>query len=574
MPLPPHRDPGQPATGSPGRYLWWLLCRQLRRALLGALWGTLSMVGITVAPYFVGRAVDDGMRAGNIGALARWVVAFCLLGAFTAVASILRHRTMTFARMDAAMRTVQVVTRRIAKLGAVLPRRVSSGEIVSIGTTDVNQIAEVMTIAGPGVGSVVACVVVISLVAAVSPLLAIVIAVGVPVVVIAVGPLLSRLQHSETRYRGQQGELTASTGDIVAGLRVLRGIGGEAMFYKRYVSRSQRLKSEGYRVGAVSSWIHALGVGLPGILLALVTWLAARMVAAEQISFGDMVASYGYVAALWVPVATFIEGSASLIGGRVAASRVIKLYSLESEVAQADSQPWPQEVAELHDVDSGLTIPDGQLLGVASAQLAEVTKLCDRLARYVDSAARYGTVSLRDIDLSQLREHILLADNDAYLFAAALRDMIAPSGDVADDTIARAIHAAAADDIIVSQPHGLDSLIEPQGRNLSGGQRQRIRIARALVANPQILILVEPSSAVDAHTELMFAQRLRDARQHQTTIVVGTSPLLLGACDVVAYLADGQVTAVAPHAELLTTHAAYRALVMPEADDSLAGENL
>jgi ABC-type multidrug transport system fused ATPase/permease subunit len=579
MALPPHPDPGTPDSRGPGRYLWWLVTSQPWRVLRGALWGTLWMSALMLEPYLIRGAINDGLVAGDRGALVWWSAAMAAVGLASAGIGLLRHRTMTFVRMDAAYRTVQVVTRRVARLGAALPRRVATGEVVTIGTTDIAQVARVLTITGPGVGALVACGVVAVLVIGISPLLGVLIVLGVPAVTVVVGPLLARLRRVETGYRRRQGELTARAGDIVAGLRVLRGIGGEQLFAGRYRGLSQRLRAEGYRVGAVTSWVRALAVGLPGLFVALVTWLAARMVAQGSLQVGDLVAVYAYAAVLVVPVSFIIEGGHDLVHGLVAARRVVDLLNLAPDVEDGDEDededegtvPGPAPPADLQDPGSGLAVRAGELLAVAAADPAAAAALADRLGRYTGTEARFGGVPLARLPLAEVRRRILVAEGDAYLFAGTLRDLLRPAAATDDATIARYLHAASAEDIVDGLPDGLDTPIGTQARTLSGGQRQRVRLARALLADPEVLILLEPTSAVDAHTEAAITDRLRAVRAGRTTVVATTSPLLLDRADRVAYLVDGRVAATGSHAELLTGCPGYRTLVTRGTEPEPAG---
>jgi ABC-type multidrug transport system fused ATPase/permease subunit len=172
--------------------------------------------------------------------------------------------------------------------------------------------------------------------------------------------------------------------------------------------------------------------------------------------------------------------------------------------------------------------------------------------------------------LPQVRRRILVADNEADLFAGTLREVVSGRWgpyDKDDATIDRAVHAAVAQDIVRALPDGLDSLLDAQGRNLSGGQRQRIRLVRALLADPEVLLALEPTSALDAHTEAAVAARLRAVRSGRTTLVTGTSPLLLDQADTVYYLVDGKVAAVGSHRKLLGEEPGYRALVARGAED-------
>src|SRR6476469_1137110 len=559
-PKVPYPDPGVPDARGPLRYLWWLVKRQRWRVLLGATLATTWMVLLMLPPYLLARAIDDGLRARDLGTLALWLVVLAGTGAANTAIGIFRHRTMTFIRNAAGYRTVQVVVRHAVGVGAELPRRVTSGEVVSIGAADLDRISRTMTSTGPGVGAVVTYVVVAVLLVAISPLLATVVLVGVPLLVVSVGPLLNRLRRTETTYREHQGTLTSRAGDIVAGLRVLCGIGGKDMFAERYRRGSQRLRAEGYRVGAVASWIEGVGVGMPSLFLAAVTWLAARMTAAGEITVGEMVAVYGYVAVLTTPVHFLIEAAQDISRGIVAARRVTTVLNLTPAVTDRPTVPAPPGPAELHDPDTGLSVRRGELLAVAAAVPAEATDLVDRLGRYTDSTVTWGGAPVSEMPLAEVRARILVADNDAYLFAGTLREAVS-TRDHDDADVRAAINVAMAEDVVAALPAGVDSFLEAQGRSVSGGQRQRLRLVRALLADPEVLLLVEPTSAVDAHTESVIAARLAEARRGRTTVVVGTSPLLLDRADRVAHLVDGRVVATGSHADLLATRPGYRALV-------------
>ncbi|MEV5211062.1 ABC transporter ATP-binding protein [Micromonospora sp. NPDC053740] len=558
------------------RYLWWLVRRQPWRVLRGSLIGTAWMIGLSARPYLIARAVDDGLRERDTRALALWVTAIVVAGVALSYLGIMRHRTMTFIREDAKARSAEVLLRHLSRIGAVLPRRVGAGEVSTIGGSDIDWTAQVLTLTGPGVGAVVAYGVIAVVLWSISPMLALCVLVGVPVVGLIVGPLLRRLEQVESVYRRQQGALTARSGDIVAGLRVLAGVGGRDLFARRYAARSQELRAEGYRVGAVNSWIDAATVAIPGLFLAAVVWLTARMAVTGDVTIGELVAVYGYVATLIVPVWFLLEGSYQLIRGRVAARRIADLLNVTPddvggpgrrwpgavpEARQPDDRAGPDRPADLHDPVSGLTVRAGQLTGVAADDPAAAVALADRLGRYVASDVTWGAVPLREVALDEVRARILVADHDSYLFAGTLRDILCAGADGDDERIGAAVRTASAQDVVDALPAGLDTPIDARARTLSGGQRQRVRLARALSIEPEVLILVDPTSAVDAHTEARIAERLQVARAGQTTVVIATSPLLLGRADLVALLSAGRITATGSHADLLDDDPAYRHLV-------------
>ncbi|SOE11071.1 ABC-type multidrug transport system, ATPase and permease component [Streptomyces sp. 2323.1] len=567
------RGPAGPDHRSAGRYIWWLVHSQRGRVAAGATYGSLWMVGLMLPPYVLSRAIDDGLVPGRMPVLLGWVAVLLAVGVGNAWLAVMRHRTMTRIRMDATFRTVRAVVAQSLRLGAALPRKTTAGEVVTIGIGDVAVISQTLTMTGPGVGGVLAYAVVAVLLLAVSPLLALVVLLGVPLLAVLVGPLLGRLQGAETRYRERQSGLAAQLTDLVGGLRVLGGLGGKEVFAARYREASQELRAEGYRVGAVTSWVQALGVGLPTLFLAAVVWPAARMAAQGTITVGELVAVYGYAAALVVPVSFFIEGGYDLTRGLVAARRVVRFLRLEPDTADGRPEAGagrdvPEAPAVLRDPASGVEVVPGLLTVLAAARPAESAAVVDRLGRFADSAATWGAVRLDEIALSRVRESILVADNEADLFAGTLREVAAGRRDRSDEEIGRALHTALAEDIVRGLPDGLDAPVEAQGRNLSGGQRQRLRLARALLADPEVLLAVEPTSAVDAHTEAGIAARLHTARAGRTTVVTSTSPLLLDRADVVCFLVDGEVAAVGSHRALLAEQPGYRRLVARDADEA------
>jgi ABC-type multidrug transport system fused ATPase/permease subunit len=285
---------------------------------------------------------------------------------------------------------------------------------------------------------------------------------------------------------------------------------------------------------------------------------------------GELVSVYGYVAVLVRPVAYFIDWGYQLARGVVAARRVVRLLRLEPEPDDG-TRDAPAEPSVLYDPESGVRITPGRLTALAGARPADAAAVVDRLGRYAPTAATWGGVPLSDIPLPQVRARILVADHEADLFAGPLRELVGGRGGPADAEIMAAVRAAAAEDVVQGLADGLDSVIDAQGRNLSGGQRQRVRLVRALLAEPEVLLAVEPTSALDAHTEAAVADRLRGARRDRTTVVTTTSPLVLDRADVVHYLVDGKVAASGSHRRLLVEEPGYRALVTRDAGPAAPG---
>lgn len=555
LPVP---DPGHPDRRSPRRYLVWV-ARTQRRALLGGIaLGIVWMVSQALMPAVIGRAIDDGVTAKNVLALCTWAGVLLGLGMIQAVSGVTRHRFAVYNWLAAAYRTVQVISRQATRLGGTLPKRLTTGEVVSVGIADVSYIGDAMDITARGTGALVAIVVVAGIMLATAPPLGLIVVIGVPLIIAAAAPLLRPLHRRQVRQRELSGELNTRAADIVAGLRVLRGVGGEQVFAGRYREESQNVRRAGVEVARAESMLSGAEVLLPGLLIVLVTWVGARLAVEGRMSVGHLVAFYGYAVFLIEPMRTLGEAADKITKAHVAATRVVRILSLEPEFPDEGTRV-PPVPAQLADPTSGLLVRPGRLTAIAAADPVDAQAIADRLGRYAEAGAvRYGGVPLAEV--ADLRRRILVTVNEDRLFSGRLRDELA--GAEGDGDLQAALYAACAQGIV--DEVGLDSHVEEAGREFSGGQRQRLQLARALAADPDVLVLVEPTSAVDAHTEARIAGRLAKARGGRTTVVCTTSPLVLDRADHVAYVEGGLVVAEGAHTDLLRTTPAYAATVTRE----------
>jgi ABC-type multidrug transport system fused ATPase/permease subunit len=493
------------------------------------------------------------------------------IGVLQAAAGIMRHRFAVTNWLTAAYRTVQLVSRHAVHLGGTLPRKVSTGEVVAIGTSDLSHIGQVMDVSARFSGAVVSFLLVAGILLGTSVTLGLVVLVGVPLLMLLVGPLLRPLQQRSATQRHLMGGLSNTASDIVGGLRVLRGIGGEQVFLERYRRESQQARRAGVEVARLQSVLDALQVFLPGVFVVLVVWLGARQAVSGTITPGELVAFYGYSAFLMIPLRTVTEYANKLIRGRVSARRVCNVLALEPATREPVDPATPPPIgSELTDRRSGLRVRPGLLTAVVSDQPDDSALLADRLgmaAAETDDDVRLGGTPLTRLRPTDVRRRIVVSDTGATLLSGPLGDRLDVTG---RGDVASALATASAEDVLAALPEGLRTEVAERGREFSGGQRQRLVLARALAADPEILVLVEPTSAVDAHTEARIAGRLRDHRAGRTTVVTTSSPLVLDVADEVALLAGGRVVAVGTHVELLRSRADYRSVVTRQSDDEAA----
>jgi ABC-type multidrug transport system fused ATPase/permease subunit len=547
----PLDDPGTPDVRSPGRYLLWAAGRQKATIAGGVTFGIIAMVAQAVMPAIIGKAIDQGIDADDSGRLWLWAGVLMGVGVVQAAAGILRHRFAVANWLISAYTTVQVVARHAVRLGATLPRQVATGEVVSIGSSDLAHVGNSIEVMGRAAGAAVSFVVVAVILLNTSTTLGLVVLIGVPALLLLLGPLLKPLQTRNLAQREMMGELNTLASDIVGGLRVLRGIGGEEVFHRRYAAESQRVRAAGVQVARLQSVLDALQVFLPGVFVVIVVWLGARFAVKGTITPGELVAFYGYSAFLMIPLRTGTEVVNKLIRGLVAGRRICRVLSVQPEATDVETPLVASTRGELHDLRSGFRAGPGRITAVVAEVPEESAALADRIGRFADGPALLDGVSLSDLERGFVRRAIVVSDANATLFSGRLRDELDVRGVASDDDLMRAIATASADDVLDTVDGGLDTEVEERGRAFSGGQRQRMVLTRALVTDADILVLVEPTSAVDAHTEARIASRLRDHRAGRTTVITTASPLLLDQVDEVALMEEGQIVAVGTHRDLM-----------------------
>ena len=559
----PLDDPGVADHRTPGRFLWWLAMGQRRTLLGGMAFGIVWMSCQAVMPAVLGRAIDRGVAAKDARELVLWAGVMFAIGVVQAVSGIVRHRFAVTNWLTAAYRTVQLVTRQAVHVGGALPRKVSTGEVVAVGSSDLSHLGNVMDVTARFAGAIVSFLLVSVILLSTSVTLGLVVLIGVPLLMAMIGPMLSPLQRRAAHQRQMMSDLSNTATDIVGGLRVLRGIGGEQVFLERYRRESQATRAAGVQVAKLQSVLDALQVFLPGVFVVLVVWLGARSAVAGQITAGELVAFYGYSAFLMIPLRTATEFANKLIRARVSARRVCTVLALQPDVTDPESpMPSPPVGSPLHDARSGITVAPGRLTAIVSDDPDESALLADRLglaAAEVDDDVMLGGVPLTALPRAEVRRRIVVSDTSAQLFSGRLADRLDVTG---NRDVTAALWTASADDILDGLPERLDTIVTERGRSFSGGQRQRLVLARALTSDPEVLVLVEPTSAVDAHTEARIASRLRQHRAGRTTVVTTVSPLLLDTVDEVAFLVGGRVAATGTHASLLETDPGYRAVVV------------
>ena len=379
-----------------------------------------------------------------------------------------------------------------------------------------------------------------------------------PVLALAVLPLLPRATRRADLQREKAGRATELASDTVAGLRVLRGIGGEELFLGRYRRASQEVRRAAVRSARMWSLISAVQVLLPGLLLVAVVWYGARLALDGRITVGELVTVYSAVAFLLFPLRHFEEIAMAYSFSRPSAKRAARVLALRHAPrpapATGDRPRYGAAAADRSTAAAscttrsrGLLAPAGPADRVVCGDPDAAGRLADRLgghpARPDDAAATAPSVAARRHAAGRAaagrRPHRRAGPGQGpgAALRARSRELLDVPSSGAGDAPTEALAAAQCGDVLDALAAGappttdgdpMRTRITERGRSLSGGQRQRLALARSLVTDPEVLVLDEPTSAVDAHTEARIAEGLRALRAGRTTVVLTSQPAAAG----------------------------------------------
>jgi putative ABC transport system ATP-binding protein len=477
---------------------------------------------------------------------------------------------------------------RVGLTGAVLdPRsrtvRRPAGEVLSIATSDADKASDVMDMIPWVVPSVLAVLGATAYLTVMDPWLGLAMGLGIVVMVVVIRVITPTLSARYDDQQSQAAEAAATATDLVHGLRVLQGLGVQSRARATYRRRSRTALDAALvnaRYSGISSGLTTL---VTGAMLAAVVVLASLRTLDGALSLGVLIAVVGLARYVMGMLQGLSGAPVWWAGMSTSARRVRDLYTdlgrtvddpeLALDVLTTQRDERGQRGQGRRGAAGGLHLPllsvaDGEVVALACADPADAADVIDAVSGRVDGGARVGQVPITPEDRLGLRADLLVEPHVVDLFDGSLREQLATrapaeesplEGDAGDEIgdgdrwADAAMHAAGAEDLLRILPEGYDTRILDRGANLSGGQRQRIALARAVAADAPVLVLHDPTTAVDAVTEQNIAEALVAAR-HRTdraTLLVTRAPALLQAADRVVFVRGGRITAEGEHTDLM-----------------------
>jgi ATP-binding cassette subfamily B protein len=564
----------------------------MRRAMAGhwhvlwssVFWALMAAGAAASIPILLGSAVDDGLISHEWDRFAVFVAAIAVLGIVQGLSSGARRWYNGVASREVESELRRGFHDHLLSLDVAYHSNVNRGQLLSRVTSDLFQIQAVVASAPFWVANAALAVAVAIILLVTNTLLGLVAVVALPLVAITSQRFSRRVREAISDLQRKRGALAGVVEETISGIRAVKGFGAEPVMERRLADSADEVRVEAMRVVTTRArYLPTLNT-VPMLELAAVNWLGGYLVIHHELSVGMLVAFNAYLAMLTGPLQSIGAYIVMIQRAVVSGYRLDTIMKRHSAVAEpADPRRLPpgpgtvkfsnvsfsyptagpapaEDRLALNGFD--MEIDGGEVVAMVGATGSGKTTVLSLLARLYDTGS--GSVSLegvdvRDLSLASLREAVAVVFEDSFLFndtiAANLR--VGRSG-ATDAQLVEAAHLAQADEFINELPLGYETQVGERGLSLSGGQRQRIALARALLADPRVLVLDDATSAVDAPRELQVVRALAEARIGKTTIIISHRPATIAAADRVVLVDGGRVLAEGSHGRLWAESARYR----------------
>jgi ATP-binding cassette subfamily B protein len=564
--------------------------KPVRRRMFGSGAAVLgSMLCGLAIPLVIQQILDGPVASGDSRMLGWFVAGIALLGTGEAVMFYIRRRLIAApsTQVEAEMRND--LYHHLQRLPIAFHDRWQSGQLLSRAVSDLSTLRRFIAFALIFlVVNTLTLVLGLVVLFILSPTLGL-ISIGCAAPLILISTLYeSKYSVLARRSQDQTGDLATSVEESVLGIRVLKAFGRGPRLAAEFAKQARELRRTELRKVHVAGLLWAAIIVLPELAIGGHLLYGTFAIADGSMTIGTLVAA--------VAVATYLRWPTDSIGwllaesnqAATASARYWEVRDAEVTITGPDRpRPLPARVRghlrfeNVHfaypgateevlrgvtlDVRPGETVA---LVGATGSGKTTLTGLVGRLADVTGGRVTVDGVDVRDLDLTELRTVVATAFEEPVLFSASVKENVAlGTAGATDDDVRQALRIASAEDFVEALPWGLDTRIGEQGLSLSGGQRQRLALARAVVGRPALLVLDDPLSALDVHTEAEVEHALRSVLTDVTALVVAHRSSTVQLADRVAMLIDGRIAAVGTHSELLATNEEYRSLLSTSDED-------
>ncbi len=580
-------DGAEPDGGREARRAGWRLMGATMRPqkwwiVTGVVAGLVWTAARVIIPLLAAAAIDQGILEGDQGVVLRFVVFMAVVGVVQAVCTGLR-------RYSAFRIALRVETNLRDRLFAHLQRlhfafhdEAQTGQLMARANSDMQQIHLVVVLLPLTAASLLTMAAVLVIIFVKSPGLALLVVVTLPFLNVAATRFTRRIQPVTLELQEELADLSGVVEESVAGIRVVKGFGSEKLQVARLRHEADAVRDRSLDAARLRAGFIPLVDLVPTLSLVAILWYGGHQVLNGNLELGYLVAFNSYVLMLIWPMRMLGMLLAQASRSSAAAGRVHEVLATEPAIVDTSgARPLPDGPGEIRfeDVrfgygsasgprvlqDLDLVVRGGEAVALVGATGSGKTTVARLVPRFYDvdgGQVRLDGVDVRAIELQRLRRSVGIVFEDTFLFTDSVRANIAfADPDASQEAVERAARLAGAAEFIDDLPDGYDTLIGEHGFSLSGGQRQRIAIARAVLADPRVLILDDATSSVDPTKEHEIRGALREVMHGRTTLIIAHRPATIALADRVVLLADGVVVAEGTHEELLERSGRYRAVL-------------
>jgi ATP-binding cassette subfamily B protein len=544
----------------------------------GLLWQT----GAVLAPLIVKYAIDHGVVTKDHQTLMIWLIVLLGVGLLEVSAGAFRHLYAIRNRSYSDARVRDALFAHALRLDAAYHDRVGPGELLSRASSDSQHIARMMDAIGHTIGYVLTVIAVAIVMVLLDARLALIILIPLPFVSAGAWLYSRRYERGTRALQESWAEASTLVEETVSGIRVVKGLGAGEALSARFSYRSSEVRDRALDLARLDAVFIPVLEMLPLLGIAAVLWFGGRQVENGGLSLGSFVAFNAYVVMLVWPLRVLGQRVTTVQKALAASGRITEVLEAEPRLVEPKH---PEELDAKGDIrldavrfghegdrfvldGLDLHVAPGQslaLVGATGSGKSTVAGLLARLYDPEDGRVLLDGHDLRNLRLADVRRAVALVFEETFLFSESVRENIRvgrPEG--SDDEVRRAAELAGAAAFIDDLPGGYETILGERGFSLSGGQRQRIAIARAILADPAVLVLDDATSAVDATKEHEIRAALAQVMLGRTTLVIAHRPATIALADRVAVLEGGRIVEEGTHAELLSRSARYRALLALE----------